>query len=203
MSFPPGSTLDKLVSSLSDIQTQLDSRKKVPPAVFAESMKLREETHHLGKPLKALFLTVIRLWYSASFPISYFTTWWKYNVRILLLTVLTTYSYLVYSHSKLRPPGFSGRFVPRNMVFNTCGWETPPVLRSTFPEWTRTSGGRASKFCHRIRGTAEKEIDFLSRYTDVVREPDEETWNIYPILVYLMFQEMCLFKYTTRLLKHA
>ncbi|KAG7322257.1 hypothetical protein KOW79_013603 [Hemibagrus wyckioides] len=44
----PGSTLDKLVSSLSDLQARLDSRKKVPPAVFADNMKLREETHHLA-----------------------------------------------------------------------------------------------------------------------------------------------------------
>ncbi|XP_076875817.1 hydroxymethylglutaryl-CoA synthase, cytoplasmic isoform X2 [Brachyhypopomus gauderio] len=44
----PGSMLDKLVSSLSDLQVQLDTRKRVPPAVFAENMKLREETHHLA-----------------------------------------------------------------------------------------------------------------------------------------------------------
>ncbi|KAK3522222.1 hypothetical protein QTP70_033391 [Hemibagrus guttatus] len=44
----PGSMLDKLVSSLSDLQARLDSRKKVPPAVFADNMKLREETHHLA-----------------------------------------------------------------------------------------------------------------------------------------------------------
>ncbi|GCC20261.1 hypothetical protein chiPu_0018839 [Chiloscyllium punctatum] len=44
----PGSALDKLVSSLSDLQARLDSRKKVSPEVFATSMKLREETHHLA-----------------------------------------------------------------------------------------------------------------------------------------------------------
>ncbi|XP_066507839.1 hydroxymethylglutaryl-CoA synthase, cytoplasmic isoform X2 [Hoplias malabaricus] len=44
----PCSALDKLVSSLSDLKTRLDSRKKVAPAVFAENMKLREETHHLA-----------------------------------------------------------------------------------------------------------------------------------------------------------
>lgn len=43
-----GSVLDKLVSSLSDLNVRLDSRKKVSPAVFSENMKLREETHHLG-----------------------------------------------------------------------------------------------------------------------------------------------------------
>ncbi|XP_030579813.1 hydroxymethylglutaryl-CoA synthase, cytoplasmic isoform X2 [Archocentrus centrarchus] len=44
----PGSSLDKLVLSLSDLKTRLDSRKKVSPAVFSENMKLREETHHLA-----------------------------------------------------------------------------------------------------------------------------------------------------------
>ncbi|XP_051539258.1 hydroxymethylglutaryl-CoA synthase, cytoplasmic-like isoform X1 [Myxocyprinus asiaticus] len=44
----PGSALDKLVSSLCDLQAILDSRKKVSPTVFAENMKLREETHHLA-----------------------------------------------------------------------------------------------------------------------------------------------------------
>ncbi|CAG5867081.1 unnamed protein product [Menidia menidia] len=46
--YTPGSALDKLVSSLSDLKSRLDSRKKVPPALFSESMKLREETHHLA-----------------------------------------------------------------------------------------------------------------------------------------------------------
>uniref|UniRef100_A0A671NXK1 Hydroxymethylglutaryl-CoA synthase n=1 Tax=Sinocyclocheilus anshuiensis TaxID=1608454 RepID=A0A671NXK1_9TELE len=44
----PGSSLDKLVSSLCDLQARLDSRKKVSPDVFAQNMKLREETHHLA-----------------------------------------------------------------------------------------------------------------------------------------------------------
>ncbi|XP_065096596.1 hydroxymethylglutaryl-CoA synthase, cytoplasmic isoform X1 [Paramisgurnus dabryanus] len=44
----PGSALDKLVSSLCDLQTRLDSRKKFSPALFAENMKIREETHHLA-----------------------------------------------------------------------------------------------------------------------------------------------------------
>lgn len=43
-----GSSLDKLVLSLSDLKTRLDSRKKVSPALFSENMKLREDTHHLG-----------------------------------------------------------------------------------------------------------------------------------------------------------
>uniref|UniRef100_A0A8C9VFL4 Hydroxymethylglutaryl-CoA synthase n=1 Tax=Scleropages formosus TaxID=113540 RepID=A0A8C9VFL4_SCLFO len=44
----PGSALDKLVASLSDLQVRLDSRRKVSPDVFAKNMKLREETHHLA-----------------------------------------------------------------------------------------------------------------------------------------------------------
>uniref|UniRef100_A0A672F6I7 Hydroxymethylglutaryl-CoA synthase n=1 Tax=Salarias fasciatus TaxID=181472 RepID=A0A672F6I7_SALFA len=44
----PGSSLDKLVSSLSDLKVRLDSRTKVSPAVFSETMQLREETHHLA-----------------------------------------------------------------------------------------------------------------------------------------------------------
>lgn len=44
-----GSQLLKLHDSLSDLEERLDSRNKVPPAVFAQAMKLREDTHHLGK----------------------------------------------------------------------------------------------------------------------------------------------------------
>ncbi|KAL8177973.1 UNVERIFIED_CONTAM: Hydroxymethylglutaryl-CoA synthase, mitochondrial [Gekko kuhli] len=43
----PGSPLEKLVSSLSDLGARLESRKCVPPEKFAEMMKIREETHHL------------------------------------------------------------------------------------------------------------------------------------------------------------
>jgi len=50
----PGSALDKLLTSLSDLQARLDSRKKVDPADFANSMKLREDTHHLGQYLKTI-----------------------------------------------------------------------------------------------------------------------------------------------------
>ncbi|XP_063154648.1 hydroxymethylglutaryl-CoA synthase, mitochondrial isoform X2 [Candoia aspera] len=39
------SPLEKLVSSLSDLETRLDSRKCVPPEKFTEIMKLREDTH--------------------------------------------------------------------------------------------------------------------------------------------------------------
>ncbi|XP_053103956.1 hydroxymethylglutaryl-CoA synthase, mitochondrial isoform X1 [Hemicordylus capensis] len=43
----PGSPLEKLVSSLSDLQARLDSRQCVSPEKFADIMKLREDTHHL------------------------------------------------------------------------------------------------------------------------------------------------------------
>lgn len=46
---PPGSPLDKLVSSLADLPARLDARKRVAPQDFAEIMKQREETHHLGE----------------------------------------------------------------------------------------------------------------------------------------------------------
>ncbi|PIK33100.1 putative hydroxymethylglutaryl-CoA synthase 1 [Apostichopus japonicus] len=45
----PGSQLLKLHDSLSDLGERLDSRNKVPPAAFAQAMKLREDTHHLAK----------------------------------------------------------------------------------------------------------------------------------------------------------
>lgn len=48
-SLPTGSPLDKLVSSLADLPARLDARKRVAPQDFAEIMKRREETHHLGE----------------------------------------------------------------------------------------------------------------------------------------------------------
>ncbi|NXM08831.1 HMCS2 protein, partial [Tyrannus savana] len=45
----PGSPLDKLISSLADLPARLDARKRVAPQDFAEIMKRREETHHLGE----------------------------------------------------------------------------------------------------------------------------------------------------------
>ncbi|KAF1581389.1 UNVERIFIED_CONTAM: Hydroxymethylglutaryl-CoA synthase, cytoplasmic, partial [Eudyptes pachyrhynchus] len=44
----PGSALDKITASLSDLKTRLDSRKCIAPDVFAENMKIRQETHHLA-----------------------------------------------------------------------------------------------------------------------------------------------------------
>ncbi|XP_072215017.1 hydroxymethylglutaryl-CoA synthase, cytoplasmic isoform X1 [Excalfactoria chinensis] len=44
----PGSALDKITASLSDLKARLDSRKCIAPDVFAENMKIRQETHHLA-----------------------------------------------------------------------------------------------------------------------------------------------------------
>ncbi|XP_074022399.1 hydroxymethylglutaryl-CoA synthase, cytoplasmic isoform X1 [Numenius arquata] len=44
----PGSALDKITASLSDLKTRLDSRKCIAPDVFAENMKIRQDTHHLA-----------------------------------------------------------------------------------------------------------------------------------------------------------
>ncbi|XP_072272769.1 hydroxymethylglutaryl-CoA synthase, cytoplasmic [Pyxicephalus adspersus] len=44
----PGSSLDKLTSSLSDLKERLDSRRNISPSLFADNMKLREDTHHLA-----------------------------------------------------------------------------------------------------------------------------------------------------------
>ncbi|MEE6458146.1 hypothetical protein FKM82_000190 [Ascaphus truei] len=44
----PGSSLDKLTSSLCDLKARLDSRRSVAPSIFAENMKLRQHTHHLA-----------------------------------------------------------------------------------------------------------------------------------------------------------
>uniref|UniRef100_A0A8D0TDM4 Hydroxymethylglutaryl-CoA synthase n=1 Tax=Sus scrofa TaxID=9823 RepID=A0A8D0TDM4_PIG len=43
----PGSALDKIIASLCDLKSRLDSRTCVAPDVFTENMKLREDTHHL------------------------------------------------------------------------------------------------------------------------------------------------------------
>jgi len=44
----PDSPLQRLVGSLVDLKTRLDSRQKVEPQVFEKTMKLREDTHHLA-----------------------------------------------------------------------------------------------------------------------------------------------------------
>ena len=45
----PDSVLARLHDSLSDLTHRLESRKKTDPVIFDNVMKLREETHHLGK----------------------------------------------------------------------------------------------------------------------------------------------------------
>lgn len=52
-----GSALDKIVASICDLKSRLDSRTCVAPDIFAENMKLREDTHHLGKNIKLLINT--------------------------------------------------------------------------------------------------------------------------------------------------
>ena len=47
----PDSPLRRLQASLADLEHRLDSRKKVDPADFEKALKLREETHHLGKEI--------------------------------------------------------------------------------------------------------------------------------------------------------
>ncbi|XP_077980833.1 hydroxymethylglutaryl-CoA synthase 1-like [Glandiceps talaboti] len=44
----PGSALLKVAASLSDLKERLDSRKKIAPGAFADTMKLRQDTHHLA-----------------------------------------------------------------------------------------------------------------------------------------------------------
>ncbi|XP_043201358.1 hydroxymethylglutaryl-CoA synthase 1-like isoform X2 [Amphibalanus amphitrite] len=43
-----GSRLEALLACVSDVMSRLESRQKVPPQVFADTMKLREESHHLA-----------------------------------------------------------------------------------------------------------------------------------------------------------
>lgn len=52
-----GSALDKIVASICDLKSRLDSRTCVAPDIFAENMKLREDTHHLGKSITLLIYT--------------------------------------------------------------------------------------------------------------------------------------------------
>ena len=50
----PGSRLETLVSSVANVKERLDARFKTEPAKFEEIMKLREETHHLGRTFKEI-----------------------------------------------------------------------------------------------------------------------------------------------------
>lgn len=61
----PDSALDRLVSSLADLQGRLDGRQKVAPCDFDKCMKLREETHHLApyKPVGSIDHLFPGTWY--------------------------------------------------------------------------------------------------------------------------------------------
>ena len=50
----PGSRLETLVSSVANVKERLDARFKTEPEKFEEIMKLREETHHLGRTFKEI-----------------------------------------------------------------------------------------------------------------------------------------------------
>ncbi|KAF6039320.1 HMGCS1 [Bugula neritina] len=64
----PGSPLTKLVASLADLNTRLESRRKVEPALFSDAMKLREDTHHQAPytPVGDLSSLFPGTWYLAS-----------------------------------------------------------------------------------------------------------------------------------------
>ncbi|XP_076462936.1 hydroxymethylglutaryl-CoA synthase 1-like [Babylonia areolata] len=61
----PDSPLERLVSSLCDLQNRLDGREKVAPVDFDKCMKLREETHHLApyKPVGGVDHLFPGTWY--------------------------------------------------------------------------------------------------------------------------------------------
>lgn len=80
-----GSALDKITASLCDLKSRLDSRTCVAPDVFAENMKLREDTHHLGKNIKLLIYINIH-------PIVY----WR-AMTILNMLCIRISRYLSYS----------------------------------------------------------------------------------------------------------
>ena len=42
------SSLQALVASVADLKQRLNSRRKISPEQFAQTMRLREETHHIG-----------------------------------------------------------------------------------------------------------------------------------------------------------
>ena len=64
----PDSALHRLSESLADLQNRLDSRQKVEPSIFSQTMKLREDTHHLGefegvKLNQSVFIKIIiKMW---------------------------------------------------------------------------------------------------------------------------------------------
>ena len=48
--------MTNLLSGATDLTQRLESRHKVSPGEFADTMKLREDTHHLGNNLKKGFI---------------------------------------------------------------------------------------------------------------------------------------------------
>ncbi|CAG5125224.1 unnamed protein product [Candidula unifasciata] len=76
------SSLDRLVSSLSNLKERLDSRQCVPPEDFDKIMKLREQTHHLApyKPVGSVsvlfpgtfYLTDVDSMHRRKYTCSYF-----------------------------------------------------------------------------------------------------------------------------------
>jgi len=67
----PGSVLDHLLNTVSDVRKRLDSRMKVDPADFATIMKLREDTHHCGWSSFAL-TSVFMLFFVIKLPVCFF-----------------------------------------------------------------------------------------------------------------------------------
>jgi len=61
----PGSPLSNLLDSIADLEARLSLRQKVAPAEFAQTMKLREDTHHLApyKPVGSTTTLFPGTWY--------------------------------------------------------------------------------------------------------------------------------------------
>lgn len=133
--FVSGSGLDKLVSSLSDLKARLDSRRKVSPAVFSENMKLREETHHLGMTLPSL----LHVWSNCFLHCD------------IIIIVINLFS--LRPRSQLRPSRLGGGSVPRDLVPDTSGWETPQGVRPETSGRRPASRARSCSLHHGHRGT--------------------------------------------------
>ena len=54
--------VEPFIGGLKDVLPRLESRIAIPPAQFAEILKLKEETHHLGKVSQTISsITVFKL----------------------------------------------------------------------------------------------------------------------------------------------